>query len=162
MSLASDSKAVFDILASPDVPRPLEGSLPREAVDETYERLAAFKHWLANGACGGFTVLVDSVPEEVPLLVALPVLLGEAWLGVHAGPMANGLPNARGVDAVFPGIAMLLGYDSEEAYRRTAACGFRRADDCEDTFGRYVLDRLEGHGEWMKSVMEWVKARLEM
>jgi len=143
------------------------GSLPREAVDETFERLVALRDWLAGSVgpsgSGGLTRLLDTVPEEIPLLIALPILLGEAWLTHHHHPLSISTTDSNND---FPGMVKILGYESDEAYRRTVGCGFRRADECECMFTAYVLERLRALGtmggdvDWSGKVVRWLEERL--
>jgi len=130
-------------------------SLPREAVDETYERFAAFRDWLGGAVHGGSAKLLETVPEEVPLLVVLPILLGEAWIDYSTA--SN---NTRVEGVAFLGMARLLGYADEETYKRTTACGFRRADECETMFGSAVVKRLEREDEWVRDVEAFVRGRV--
>jgi hypothetical protein len=69
-------------------------------------------------------------------ITALPILLGEAWLTHHPLSIATDSNND------FPGMVKILGFEPDEAYRRTVGCGFRRADECECMFTAYVLERL--------------------
>jgi hypothetical protein len=164
-ALALDAKALVDVLSSSELPRPVMGSLPREAVDETFERLVAFREWLAGSVShsrsGGLVKLLDTVPEEVPLLIALPVLLGEAWLAHRS--IASSTDSNTSND--FPGMVKILGYESDESYRRTVGCGFRRADECECMFAACVLERLGtlgrvGDVSWSGRVVKWLEERL--
>jgi hypothetical protein len=170
-ALAVDAKALVDAFTSSELPRPVMGSLPREAVDETFERLVALRDWLAGSigpsGSGGLAKLLETVPEEVPLLIALPILLGEAWLTRRSLSTSTTTASAGGEgNDSFPGIVKILGYESDEAYRRTVGCGFRRADECECMFTTYVLERLCALGTmggdvgWSGKVVKWLEERL--
>ncbi|CAG7854387.1 SubName: Full=Uncharacterized protein {ECO:0000313/EMBL:CCA72433.1} [Serendipita indica DSM 11827] len=161
-SLMVDTRAVYDILSSAEVPRPADGSLAREAVDEAFDRLATFRDWfVATSAAGGR--LIHNVPSDLPLLIVLPVLLSDAWLerslvSSHVGTMTAFSTG----DVEYPGMAKLIGYDNEETYRKRVLCGFGRAEECEAIVADRVLDRLansDGGIEWAANVRRWLEER---
>ena len=162
-SLTIDTRALYDILSSTEVPRPADGSLACEAVDEAFDRLATFRDWFAmTNAAGGR--LIHSVPADLPLLLVLPVLLSDAWferslVSSQVGAMTSWM--ATEVD--YPGMARLIGYDNEETYRKRVLCGFGRAEECEAVIVDRVLHRLantDGGGvEWAANVRRWLEER---
>ena len=163
-ALLLDTRALGEMLMSSEVPRPEEGSLARDAVDEALERFIAFKEWIAGAvaAGGGLQKLMDSVPEEVPLLIVLPVLLAQAWLVRPLPVMPSGVVAE---EATYPGIARLIGYESDDTYRRGVLCGFRRAEECEGVIARCLLGRLSPAPEatmvfgWAEGVNAWLSQR---
>ncbi|KAG8829706.1 hypothetical protein FRC18_009126, partial [Serendipita sp. 400] len=151
-SLLVDIKALYDLLASSDIPRPCEGSLAREAVDEAFDRLAAFREWLSfassitpvNGSnMTGLERLMIDVPADIPTLLVLPVLLNGAWLE-RSLLIASSLSLPNALENEYLGMAKLVGYDDEEMYRRQVVCGFGRAEECELVVVQRVLERLRG------------------
>jgi hypothetical protein len=190
-ALATDTKLIGEILISQEIPRPVLGSLAREAVDEGFERFVAFREWIAAGASAASTtaayvsastagastangtlqMLMDSAPEEVPLLIFLPVLLGQAWLVRPHSQLAPATGD-KDVDSasMYPGVARLIGYESDETYRRGVLCGFRRAEECEVAIARCLSGRLGsaasasgvGTGNmWAEGVAGWLAQRAE-
>ncbi|KAG8821033.1 hypothetical protein FRC17_009939 [Serendipita sp. 399] len=169
-SLLGDLKAVYELLVSSEIPRPLEGSLAREAVDEAFDQLAVFRDWLASATTPpapgiqvtGLEKLMATVPADAPILLVLPVLLNGAWLeqslslslslstssslslsssSYHTGSDAA-VAAASSLENV--SMAKLVGYDDEETYRRQVLCGFGRAEECEAVVVQRVLERLRG------------------
>jgi len=204
IDLATDAKALGEILVHADVPRPSEGSLAREAVGEGLERFGAFREWVSaaaasavatlssangavaclNGINGPTTttleMLMDSAPEDVPLLILLPVLLSQAWLVRSSSTTLSSSTSGRGTptgekekemmvdstlaSASYPGVAKVIGYESEETYRRGVLCGFRRAEECEVAIAKCLLGRLgtgagAGVGPWAEGVTGWLAQR---
>ncbi|KIM22657.1 hypothetical protein M408DRAFT_332844 [Serendipita vermifera MAFF 305830] len=168
-TLLLDTRALGDMLVSTEVPRPEEGSLAREAVDEALERFGAFREWIggAVNACAMSSSagevlgkLMDSVPEEMPLLIVLPVLLGQAWLARPQFAAALAAPGGAPVEGEreYPGVAKLIGYESEETYRRGVLCGFRRAEECEGVIAQCLLGRLGPSSPfaWAEGVSAWL------
>ncbi|PVF95404.1 hypothetical protein CPB86DRAFT_817227 [Serendipita vermifera] len=156
-----DAKAILDLLASTELPRPSESSLAREAVDEAVERLATFKEWLAGPVMDGGK-LIEHVPEDLPLLIVLPLVMTEAWLDYSA--QGNG-------ESEYVCMGRLIGYENNDAYRRNVLCGFGRAEECEAIVGGRVLERLKamdrweapnnGSGEgWIGGLVRWLESQL--
>jgi hypothetical protein len=157
-----DAKAILELFASTELPRPSESSLAREAVDEAVERLATFKEWLAASVMDG-RKLIEHAPEDLPLLIVLPLVVAEAWLDYSAQGSCG--------ESEYVCMGRLIGYENNDAYRRNVLCGFGRAEECEAIIGSRVLERLKamdrweipnhGTGEgWIGGVVRWLDSQL--
>lgn len=127
--LELEAKAVYDALLA--LPRPAEGAnvLARDAVVEGFEAFEAFIVLLRNRGDAA------NVPEDVPTLIALPVLL-----------RAAGVPGT---------VASLLEFGEAE-YRENCLSGFVRAAECGPVIARQLLGVLRG-GE--PALVEWLRSR---
>lgn len=130
----ADARALYDLLTT--LPRPYSDKettrLAREVVDDAFEGLEAFPP-LLEAVLSRFPAKLESqrdidawarklqiLTTEVPLLIALPVILqGDA----HGGPS----------------VAHLLGL-SEDEYRKECLYGFGRAEECSTPIALQLLD----------------------
>lgn len=157
--LLSDAQHTLKLLSS--LPSPAVGCFAREAVNEAYEAFEAFLgflRWLravrevqlAHGGGGGYAVRkedggavsdkrkdfedeLDEKTEDVPTLVALPLLLCLL-------PAAESVQLLDG-KVVVGTVARLVGMEEEE-YRGNCLAGFGRAEVCTSAVGRGVLAEL--------------------
>ncbi|EJD52392.1 hypothetical protein AURDEDRAFT_142400 [Auricularia subglabra TFB-10046 SS5] len=127
--LEMEAKAVYDALRA--LPQPAEGAnvLARDAVVEGFEAFEAFIVLLRNRGDAA------NVPEDVPTLIALPVLL-----------RAAGVPGT---------VASLLEFGEAE-YRENCLSGFVRAAECGPVIARQLLGVLR---DCEPALVEWLRSR---
>lgn len=127
--LVLEAKKVYDLLAA--LPKPSHGDA-LEAVDEGLE---AFDALLALMRVRGDPALV---PEDVPTLVALPVVL-----------------RAAGIAAGVPALTQL----GEGEYHERCLSGFVRAAECGPLIARTVADVLDNGDDARAPLLEWLRRR---
>lgn len=149
--LAGDAKALYDLLAM--LPRPTD-TLAREAVDDGYESLSALValfEFIQTGRVGPGAVFdmaaeVNALTAEIPVLIALPVLLR-----AFVFPSASHQQERT--------VASMLGL-AESAYRNGCLSGFGRAEECVVAVGQRILDVLhacDGNVVGKDIVMHWLE-----
>jgi hypothetical protein len=171
VTVAGDAKALFDLLNT--LPRPAVDKeatkLAKEAVDEVFDALRALTDLFdatqaaTQAAREGRDVdaagVCAKVDEDLPTLIALPVLL-RAFVVMDAAPACEtGQPPRT--------VAELLGM-KEDAYRAGFLYGFGRAEEYAPAVGARVLDVLASP-KWKdamatpnaKAVAVWLARRVE-
>ncbi|KZV82586.1 hypothetical protein EXIGLDRAFT_729489 [Exidia glandulosa HHB12029] len=132
--LEHDAKSVYDLLQG--LPRPPESNeLAREAVVEAFEAYEAFLTMLSHRGDA------SNVPEDVPTLIALPVLL-----------RAYGFPTS---------VAQLLELGETE-YREGCVTGFGRAAECGPVVAKRILEVLgpvDSGDDARAPLVEWLQSR---
>ncbi|KAL6310406.1 hypothetical protein BKA93DRAFT_721688 [Sparassis latifolia] len=172
-TVAADARALYDLLNM--LPRPSADKEPtqlaREVVDEAFEALNALAALLefvrsqaqvARGRPGGSpadacNVIelgrdLDVITTDLPLLIALPVLL-RAFVPLPV----------EGTSEHEHSVASLLGF-SEEDYRKGCLSGFGRADECAAAVGQRMSDVLRAQGsvgtmvapERLEVIVSWI------
>lgn len=133
-SASADAQALFDLLNT--LPRPSADKeatrLAREAVDEAFDALRALSALLdavdkRSGGAGSPKAMakeVHQLAEDIPLLIALPILLS-TYGGLNPGSVAT-----------------LLGF-SETEYRRNCLSGIGRAEECAPVIAQRVMAALQ-------------------
>lgn len=147
-SASTDAHALFDLLNM--LPRPSEARestrLAWEAVAEALEALDALSALLDsihNKSSYGRTAddmasEIDSLTEDIPLLIALPVLL-HAYGGSDSASVAS-----------------LLGL-SESEYRKGCLSGIGRAEECAPVIAHRVMHALKTHTDANEIVYRWLQ-----
>jgi hypothetical protein len=142
---AGDAKALFDLLNT--LPRPAADKeatkLAKEAVDEVFDALRALVDLMdatlvatkaiREGRDANVAEVCDKIDEDLPTLIALPILL-RAFVFTETAPLGEGGQPPRTV-------AELLGM-KDEAYRVGFLHGFGRAEEYAPAVGARVLDVL--------------------
>lgn len=167
-NVAADCRALYDLLNL--LPRPSADKeftrIAREAVDEGFDALssltalleavqatAASNRGRAGAPNGGLAELendLEALTEDVPMLIALPILL------------RTFLPQA-GADHERT-VASILGL-SEAEYRRGCLSGFGRAEECTEAVGKRIMEALRtgalvGASERVDVLMRWVEGQI--
>lgn len=153
---AGDARALFDLLNL--LPRPSgdkeANRLAREVVDDAFEGLKALPPLL--DAVHSVATLksypshrldatareLEILATEVPLLIALPVLL----VPLHGGPSPISVGNLIGL--------------SESEYRKECLYGFGRAEQCATTVALRVLDVLHTNPDAHPVVSRWLEMEI--
>lgn len=154
-STAGDARALYELLNS--LPRPAAGksvsTLASEAVDEAFNGLKALPplcdavQALPFKLNGGSLVTNQLIHElvtlanELPTLIALPVVLHAYGSGTSSVSGLLGLPEAE--------------------YRASCLTGFGRADECAALVGQRVLGSLSADQEAGAIVMGWLVEEIE-
>ncbi|KAG6866641.1 hypothetical protein C0991_000751 [Blastosporella zonata] len=153
-SAAADARALFDLLSLLPLPVGNKEStrLAREVVDDAFEGLKALPALL--DAVHAVPPKLDSherenlvaqeleiLATEVPLLIALPVVL-------QASSPTNGASSTVSVSS-------LIGLSASQ-YRKECLSGFGRAEECAITVARRVLDVLSNNQDVHPVVSRWL------
>ncbi|THV06758.1 hypothetical protein K435DRAFT_960357 [Dendrothele bispora CBS 962.96] len=148
-----DARALYDLLQHLPLPDPDKEatSFAREAVDEAMSALRALATLFevalnfAKPAEGRNVTdqahELESITEQIPTLIALPVLL-----------QAHG-----GVDAR---VSSILGLPEDE-YRNGCLSGFGRADQCASAVGQRVCEYLQTAGYQDSVLLAWLESEIE-
>jgi len=153
-TLVADAKAVYDLLNSLPKPSAELNKIAREAVDEAFEAFQALVALLSTASPRWDT---SSVPQDVPTLVALPVLLRTlpSTVAETLDPAA-----AEGRDnALSP--AQLIGLGEKE-YREGCLSGFGRANECGPLVAKRLHDVLTHRPDQcpqLATLLEWLRTR---
>ncbi|KAJ3565907.1 hypothetical protein NP233_g7347 [Leucocoprinus birnbaumii] len=135
---SADAQALFDLFNT--LPRPSADKeatrLAREAVDEAFDALKALSALLdaidkRNNDAGAPIAMakeVHELAEDIPLLIALPILLS-AYGGLNPGSVAT------------------LLCTSEAEYRKNCLSGIGRAEECAPVVAQRVMDALQMQAE---------------
>jgi hypothetical protein len=168
-TVAGDAKALFDLLNT--LPRPAADKeatkLAHEAVDEVFDALQslvtvidAVQQASRLGKDADALAICQRVDEDLPTLIALPVLLRAFVFGEPTSPFTE-------TGTSFKTVAELLSIQ-EEAYASGFLHGFGRAEEYAPAVGTRVLDILNGPSwqETMKlpnaqAVVDWLTDRVE-
>lgn len=167
-SVAVDCRALYDLLHL--LPRPSADKestrLAREAVDEGFDALASLTALLeavqataasmrgrAGAPGAGLAELeseLDLLTEDLPMLIALPILLRTFLPPVGADHERT--------------VASILGL-SEAEYRRGCLSGFGRAEECTEAVGKRMLEALRsgaliGASEKVDVLTKWVEGQI--
>ncbi len=147
-SASADAQALFDLLSL--LPCPSEATegtrLAREAVAEALEALKALSALLDaihnksgyDRTAEDMANEIDSLTEDIPLLIALPVLL-HAYGGSNSASVAN-----------FLGL-------SESEYRKGCLSGIGRAEECAPVVAHRVMHSLGIHMDANEIVYLWLQ-----
>ncbi|KAG5646811.1 hypothetical protein DXG03_002188 [Asterophora parasitica] len=155
-STAADARALFDLFGL--LPLPIGNkeatTLAREVVDDALEGLEALPPLLEavhslpskiesqehlNDVARGLEILAT----EVPLLIALPVVLQAPLNGVCGG---RSVGNMIGL--------------SEDQYRKECLSGFGRAEECSNTVALRALDALLANPDAHPVVSRWLEMEI--
>lgn len=158
---AADAKVLYELMLL--LPRPLvqdeATNVAREAVDEAFEDLrilmalleAADNPFFAlNKTLEEVSTEVDSLTGELPVLVALPVLLRGQFSGERPSVASSTVASLANV--------------AEEEYRKGCLSGFGPADECGNAIGLKVLDALrkqQDSGLGDELLVKWLEAHIE-
>lgn len=152
---AADAKALYEIFSR--FPRPTHTQVAREAVDEAFVHLEALVS-LLEIADDPFSVVnktadetadeIHGLTDELPTLIALPVLLRMQHFGNVLGPQTNT-------------VAALLNVP-EDTYRRDYLAGFGRAEQCGPVVAQRILDEIYARPavDPSECLVDWLEARL--
>ncbi|KAK7472923.1 hypothetical protein VKT23_001028 [Stygiomarasmius scandens] len=152
-SSAADARALYELLQClplPDAEKEAS-SFAREAIDEAMNALRA----LANLFDVALSLIkptedrsvtdqareLETVTEQIPTLIALPVLL-----------QAHG-----GIDVL---VSSILGLPEDE-YRNGCLSGFNRADQCAIAVGRRVCEYLQEAGYRESVLLAWLESEID-
>lgn len=151
----ADAKALCGVFSH--FPRPSHTQVAREAVDEAFAHLEVLVSLLeiadnpfsvANKTVDVIADEINGFTEELPTLIALPVLLRMQYFGSDLGPQIGT-------------VAALLGV-SEDVYRRDYLAGFGRAEQCGPAVAQRILDEIDARAvadaSWC--FVDWLEARL--
>lgn len=158
---AADAKVLYELMLL--LPRPPvqdeATKVAREAVDEAFEDLrilmalleAADNPFFAmNKTLEEVSTEVDSLTGELPVLVALPVLLRGQFSGERPSVASSTVASLANV--------------AEEEYRKGCLSGFGPADECGNAIGLKVLDALrkqQDSGLGDELLVKWLEAHIE-
>ncbi|KAJ7668432.1 hypothetical protein DFH06DRAFT_198573 [Mycena polygramma] len=146
-STAADARTLCELLGT--FPRPTANTestrLANEAIEEAFDGLKALPPLLeaVQAAPPGQCVSEDELEvltEELPTLLALPVLLNAYGSNSHS-------------------VARMLGL-SEDEYRKGCLSGFGRAEECAAVVGQRILDVLRREEVAPAVVREWLEAEM--
>ncbi|KAF7315271.1 hypothetical protein MIND_00041500 [Mycena indigotica] len=147
-STASDARALCDLLALLPCPADRESTrLANEAIEEALTGLKSLPDLLdalrteQEQNMAMTEEQLERLTEELPTLVALPVLLNA--YGGQAGCVAE-----------------MLGL-SEDEYHKGCLSGFGRADECAGVVGPRLLDLMPQHDNIPTKVLDWLAAEME-
>jgi len=154
---ATDARAFFDLLSL--FPLPLGNKeatrLAREVVDDAFEGLKALPPLLdavhglslakveSEQHLNGIARELEILATEVPLLIALPVVLQAPVNGASANISVGNM------------IAL-----SEDQYRKECLSGFGRAEECSTTVALRVLDALGTNHNAHPVVSRWLEMEI--
>jgi len=152
---AADAKALCEIFSH--FPRPTHTQVAREAVDEAFVHLEALvslleiaddPFFVANKTVDETTDEIHGLTDELPTLIALPVLLRVQHFGGVIGPQIST-------------VAALLNVP-EDTYRRDYLAGFGRAEQCGPVVAQRILDEIYARPNVDPSecLVDWLEARL--
>ncbi|KAG6920088.1 hypothetical protein DXG01_010156 [Tephrocybe rancida] len=151
-SAAADARALYDLLSLLPLPVGNKEStrLAREVVDDAFEGLKALPALL--DAVHAVPAKVDSqerldqdarelevLATEVPLLIALPVVLQAPTCGA----------------SINTSVSSLIGLSATQ-YRKECLSGFGRAEECAITVARRILDVLPLNSDVHPVVSRWL------
>lgn len=144
---AADAKALSDLLTL--LPRPSTANkLACEALDDAFEAMRSLS--VLFDTLDTFTGTVedrdlDVLTEELPTLIALPVLLNAP--NVEKGEINEGVPQLLGME--------------EQEYRQTCLSSFGREEECAETVSRQLLEVLEERGSGNTAIARWLRQQAE-
>lgn len=152
----ADAKALYEIFSH--FPRPTRTQVAREAVDEAFVHLEALVSLLEIADDPLLPVKktpkeiadeVHDLTDELPTLIALPVLLRVQYFGSILGPQVSS-------------VAALMDVP-EDAYRKDCLAGFGRAEQSGPTVARRILDEIDARPVVDPSnfFVDWLEARLD-
>ncbi|KAG8214016.1 hypothetical protein J3R82DRAFT_10771 [Butyriboletus roseoflavus] len=152
---ATDAKALYGIFSH--IPRPTHTQVAREAVDEAFVHLEALVSLLeiaddmffeVNKTAEAIADEIHGLTDELPTLIALPVLLRVHYFGSVLGPQASTVAALCNV--------------SEDAYRRDCLAGFARAEQCGPVVAQRILDEVYSRPvvDSSECFVDWLEARL--
>ncbi|KAF9237514.1 hypothetical protein BU15DRAFT_48568 [Melanogaster broomeanus] len=156
---AADARELYNLLSL--LPRPPADSeatkVAREAVDEAFAVLKALAPLLEaidnpffelNKSVEQITAEIDSLSDDLPTLIALPVLLRTRTLG---------RPSTSGASTV----ASIINIPEDE-YRKSCLAGFGRAEQCGPIVAQNVLDALHAlpGPELQSFLVNWLEIRV--
>ncbi|KAG6844407.1 hypothetical protein H0H87_007062 [Tephrocybe sp. NHM501043] len=149
---AVDARALYDILGLFPLPIGNKEStrLAREVVDDAFEGLKALPALLdavhavpskvdSHERVGQLAEELEVLATEVPLLIALPVVLQAPTNGASSTPS----------------VGSLIGLSTGQ-YRKECLSGFGRAEECAITVARRVLDVLPNNSDVHPVVFRWL------
>ncbi|KAG9316701.1 hypothetical protein JVU11DRAFT_2761 [Chiua virens] len=151
---ATDAKAFYEILSH--FPRP-HSQVAHEAVDEAIVHMEALVTLLeiaddpffgANKTAGEIATEIQVLTDDLPMLIALPVLLRMRYFGSI-------------LDSGLGTVAALLNIP-EEVYRKDCLTGFGRADQCGPIVGQRLLDEIYTGPvtDPSECLVDWLEAHL--
>ncbi|KAF8557578.1 hypothetical protein OG21DRAFT_1406748 [Imleria badia] len=151
----ADAKALYEIFSC--FPRPTHTQVAREAVDEAFVHLEALVSLLEIADDPFFVVSktaeeiadeIHGLTDELPTLIALPVLLRVQYFGSVLGPQVSS-------------VAALLNI-SEDVYRKDCLAGFGRAEHCGPDVAQRILDEIYTRPvvDPANCLADWLEARL--
>jgi len=151
----ADAKALYGVFSH--FPRPSHTQVAREAVDEAFAHLEVLvslleiaddPFFVANKTVNEIADEIHGLTEELPTLIALPVLLRVQYFGSDLGPQIGT-------------VAALLNVP-EDVYRRDYLAGFGRAEQCGPAVAQRVLDEIHARAvadpSWC--LVDWLEACL--
>lgn len=152
---AADAKALCKIFSH--LPRATHNQVAREAVDEAFVQLEALVSLLdvaddpfleVNKTVDEIADEIHDLTDELPTLIALPVLLRMHYFGSILGPQTGT-------------VAALIDV-SEDAYRRDFLAGFGRAEQCGLVVAQRILDEIYARAvvDSSECLADWLEARL--
>ncbi|GJE92289.1 hypothetical protein PsYK624_084430 [Phanerochaete sordida] len=147
-AVASDARALYELLNL--IPRPAK-ELAREAVQDGFDSLSALvallefchTHKIDAGNLAELATELEALTEDLPVLIALPVLL-------RAYVFAPGAERT---------VSSMLGI-AEGTYRASWLAGFGRAEECVPAVGQRVLNVLrvtDGCEPGKEVVVRWLQ-----
>lgn len=151
----ADAKALYEIFSR--FPRPTHTQVAREAVDEAFVHLEALVS-LLKVADDPFFVInktaeetadeIHDLTDDLPTLIALPVLLRVQYFGSTLGLQVSTVP------------ALLN--TPEDVYRKDCLAGFGRAEHCGPVVAQRVLDVIYARPvvDSSSCLVDWLEARL--
>lgn len=151
---AIDAKALYKIFSN--FPRP-QTQVAREAVDEAFVHLEALISLLervsdpffeANKTVEEIAGEIHGLTDELPTLIALPVLLRMQHFGSILGPQVHS--------------AAALFNVPEDVYRRDYLAGFGRAEQYGPVVAQRILDEIDARPiiDSSECFVDWLEARL--
>lgn len=152
---AADAKTLYGIFSH--FPRPTHTQVAREAVDEAFVHLEALVSFLeiaddlfseVNKTAEEIADEIDVLTDELPTLIALPVLLRVHYFGSVLGPQVSTVAALCNV--------------SEDAYRKDCLAGFARAEQCGPVVAQRILDEIYARPvvDPSECFVNWLEARL--
>ncbi|KAJ7287391.1 hypothetical protein C8J57DRAFT_1283782 [Mycena rebaudengoi] len=146
---AADARTLFELLGM--LPRPASENessrMANEAIEEAFDGLKALVpllEALQSPANGGRFITeeeLEALTEELPTLIALPVLLN-----------TDGMKVGRSV-------AQMIGIPEDE-YRKGCMSGFGRAEECAGAVGQRVLDALRNNSTSPAIICDWLEVEI--
>ena len=151
---AADAKALYGIFSH--FPRPTH-QVAREAVDEAFAHLETLvslleiaddPFFMVNKTVEQTADEIHDLTDELPTLIALPVLLRVQYFGSVLGPQIST-------------VAALLNVP-EDVYRRDYLSGFGRAEQCGPVVAQRILDVIYARPavDSSECLVDWLEARL--
>ncbi|EGN99990.1 hypothetical protein SERLA73DRAFT_180345 [Serpula lacrymans var. lacrymans S7.3] len=155
---AADARALYDLLnLLPRPPADTESTrVAREAVDEAFDDLKALVALLESVDNPFFKLNkteeelyneVDDLTEDLPTLIALPVMLRGQIFGPGTGASTG------------PSISLMLKI-TEDDYRKGCLTGFGRAEECAIIVGNRILNVLQSNSDVHHCVTKWLESRI--